>query len=340
MNSRARLIILLMYCVLSASCFRIIRPKKDFECYTLPKVPDYSNPDCWTALPDRKDWADSVPLNSSMKDCQKTAVVDVFFVYPTSYFGKQNWNADVYDTSLNSKTDKTSIVYEATVYNESCKVYAPRYRQATLYSFIDTVNGNKALDFAYRDVKAAFQYYLDHYNNGRPIIIASHSQGTRHAIRLVKEFIDNDPALRKHLVAAYLIGGSAEINAFKNIPFSDSANQTGCYIAWESLKWGVSPRKRDYSKCACTNPLTWKNNSEYAAKEKNHGSIPVTFNRVDVGFADAECVDGKLWIHKLKIKGYPLLFGTSYHLVDYGLFYVNIRENVALRVSQYLKNNP
>ena len=69
------------------------------------------------------------------------------------------------------------------------------------------VIGKQALDFAYQDVKAAFEYYLKHYNNGRPIIIASHSQGTWHAESLLHDYFENDSTLRKRLVAAYLIGG-------------------------------------------------------------------------------------------------------------------------------------
>jgi len=321
--------ILLLIGILFSHCIGLIRPKKNFKFYVQTIAPDYKDQNCWAALPDKKDWADTVPLNSGMKNNQNNAYADVFFIHPTTYISNKSWNADIYDTTLNSKTDKTCIVYEATVFNESCRIYAPRYRQATLYSFIDTVNGQEAIDFAYLDVKTAFQYYLDHYNNGRPLIIASHSQGTYHAIRLIKDFFENDSVLRKKLIAAYLIGGDIKINEFKNIPLGDSANQTGCFIAWESVKWGYLNHKRDHPKCSCTNPLTWEKNSLYADKEKNYGSVPVSFDRVDTGFFDASCVNGKLWIHKVNLKGYPILFNT-YHLVDYGLFYVNIRENVAL----------
>ncbi len=41
-----------------------------------------------------------------------------------------------------------------------------------------------AFDLAYEDLKTAFENYLKHYNKGRPIIIASHSQGSLHALRL------------------------------------------------------------------------------------------------------------------------------------------------------------
>src|SRR5258706_533076 len=81
------------------------------------------------------------------------------------------------------------------------------YWQAHLraYYTTDTARALAAFELAYQDIKTAFQYYLDHYNNGRPIIIASHSQGSSHAQRLLKEFFENGP-LKNRLVAAYVIG--------------------------------------------------------------------------------------------------------------------------------------
>jgi|GEM_PF-4186065 len=49
-----------------------------------PASPDYSRPEHWAALPDKRDAADSVPLNSNLHDGQLFALADVFFVYPTS----------------------------------------------------------------------------------------------------------------------------------------------------------------------------------------------------------------------------------------------------------------
>ena len=87
--------------------------------------------------------------------------------------------------------DKKPVRYQASVFNRSCRVYAPRYRQAIVRVFKEeSKDGKKALDLAYRDVKRAFQYYLDHYNQNRDFIIASHSQGTLHCTRLLKEMID------------------------------------------------------------------------------------------------------------------------------------------------------
>ncbi len=337
-------------CLLSFTCSLLtscIAPFKDFERYAPPTPPDYSKESNWASLPTKKDSADAVPYYSTLKDEQATAMVDVFFVYPTTYYSGSSWNADVDDRHVNRKTDKYPIREMASVFNGSCKVYAPRYRQATLYAFIDKkANGRKALDLAYEDVKAAFMYYLKNYNNGRPFIIASHSQGTWHAIRLFKDFIEKDAQLRQQLIAAYLIGGPVAKNGFTTISACDSAAQTNCYVAWHTMAWGKHPsnpsaaRKKtagydNFLNYECTNPLTWNRDPSVPDASLNKGAVPYTFNRIDAGFSAAWCTsEGALWTHKPNKLGYPAV--KNYHILDYSLFYVNIRENVKLRVDRYL----
>jgi len=178
----------------------------------VPPKPDYANEKYWAALPNRKDACDTTP-SQQFKDVQADAPVDVFFVHPTTYTkkpkeGTYKWNADVNDAELNKKTDESTILYQASVFNGAAKIYAPRYRQAHLSVFFtkDTMTYYGPLAVAYADVKDAFHCYIEHYNNGRPFIVASHSQGTVLARRLVRDVIESDSALDKRLVAAYLIG--------------------------------------------------------------------------------------------------------------------------------------
>ena len=147
------------------------------------------------------------------------------------------WNANIDDSKINSKTDKESILYQATVFNKYCRIFAPRYRQANLDAFY-TKNkkaANAALDTAYQDVKNAFEYYLKHYNNGRPIIIASHSQGTWHAGRLLKEFFEGKP-LQKQLVCAYIIGLPVFTNYFSELKPCEDSTSTGCFVSWRTFR--------------------------------------------------------------------------------------------------------
>lgn len=321
-------------------------PARHFEKYTAPPLPDYALEKNWAALPTKKDSADFIIPNAGLKDGQATAKVDVFFIHPTLYYRGKSWNADVNDKGTNKLVDRYTIQRQASVFNGSCRIYAPRYRQATLYTFIDTKgDGRKALDLAYSDVKSAFEYYLKHYNNGRPVIIASHSQGTYHAARLIQDFFENDAALYHQLVAAYLIGGNITQNEFKVVVPCREKEQTGCLLAWRTMVWGSkekAPREKNktapmfdaYGKSECTNPLSWKTDTAYVPATLNTGSVNKKFNAIQPGVADAK-ISGEhvLWIHRPKAKGYPK--GKNFHVYEYNLFYMNIRENVQQRIDAY-----
>ncbi|MBK1731417.1 DUF3089 domain-containing protein [Thiococcus pfennigii] len=154
---------------------------------------------------------------------------------PTTYLSMRGWNATTDDERLNHLTDQGPIRLQASAFNSCCRVYAPRYRQAALKSFMSrSPSGRGALDMAYEDVRDAFRYFLAHFDEGRPLIIASHSQGSLHAMRLLAEFFDKDPALRKRLVAAYVIGWPVPCGAFANIPPCDRADQTGRFVSWST----------------------------------------------------------------------------------------------------------
>ena len=181
-----------------------------FKIEDQPNAPDYTNPNHWAALPFRNDVADAIP-NSENWISDSLKEVDVFYIYPTLYLKGETWNADVNNKKLNNQIDKYPVKFHASVFNNVARVYAPRYRQAIIDSYDDTLgNGVKALDFAYEDIKKAFEYYLEHYNNGRPIIIASHSQGTTHSRRLLKDYFDSTD-LRSKLVCAYTIEGDGQV---------------------------------------------------------------------------------------------------------------------------------
>jgi hypothetical protein len=268
--------------------------------------------------------------------------VDVFFVHPTTYVSKSDtgWNADIDDALINARTDYTSILYQASAFNE-CRVFAPRYRQANIRAYFttDTASGREAFDLAYEDIKTAFQYYLDHYNNGRPIVIASHSQGTTHAKRLLKEFFENKP-LKNKLVAAYIIGIGIPKDYFTDLsPCRDSA-QTGCFIGWRTYKRGYEPEfvKKENGNGFVTNPLTWTSTPEYAPKKLNKGGVLRKFNTVVPGVADAQIHDDVLWIHRPRFQGSVFFRSKNYHIGDINLFYVNIRENLRTRISAFWKH--
>ncbi len=310
----------------------------------VPSAPNYSNPDHWAALPTKEDFADRIPLASNEKDQQSEANADLFFIHPTIYTyqpteGAYQWNGDVNDAVLNQKVDESTILNQASAFNGSCKIYAPRYRQAHYYAFNTPYKEDKeaALDFAYQDVKTAFEYYLQHYNQGRPIVIASHSQGTIHAKRLLKEYFDGKP-LQKQLVFAYLVGIQVQAAEFSQLKPASNASETGGYAVWNTFAKGYLPAyyQNGYNTSVCTNPLTWKIDTSYAPKELNKGAVGKGFKMM-YQKVDAQVHDGILWINKPYVKGRFLINTKIWHFADINLFWQNMRENVALRINNFSK---
>lgn len=316
--------------------------------YTLPEtivIPDYSNINYWAAHPDKKDPSDSIP-KPLRKQYQPDSTIDVFFIHPTTYTNTARplgWNAPIYDAPLAAKTDYSTILYQASIFNEAGSVFAPRYRQANLSAYFpvtaaDTTEALAAFELAYTDIKAAFRYYIEHYNNGRPIIIAAHSQGTTHGKRLVKEFFDGT-TLQQKLVAAYLVGIPVEENWFTHLQPCSSASQTGCVLSWRTFKEGYKP---DYvwnekEKAIVTNPLTWNHSDTIASRQKNKGGVVTNFNRLVKKVAAANNARDVIWTHKPRFFGNIFFTTRNYHIGDYNLYYQSVRENVKQRVNAYKK---
>lgn len=311
----------------------------------IPPPPDYQNLKYWIAHPETQDQADKVPGKGQLKDRQNTAEVDVFFIYPTIYSGKQNenfpWYADVNDQELNDEIAESTIKNQASVFNASAKIYAPLYRQGHIKVFYsDSTLKKTVLDFAYQDVKRAFEHYLENWNNGRPIIIASHSQGTVHAAGLLHEFFEGKPLMDK-LVAAYIIGMPVQKDEFDKLPLCGDRDDIGCWMTWNTFKKGYYPPNYEklYANAASMNPINWTLDDTRASRDLNRGGVLRNFKKINVGVTDAQNHKGILWINKPRFFGNFLINWDSYHVADYNLFYMNIRENVEVRVRKYLSTH-
>lgn len=326
-------LILFLFCLSTASAARA-QPPADFRAEDQPPAPDYSQSRYWSALPGRKDLADRLPkgenwISDSLKDA------DVFYIYPTIYLKGNTWCADVNNKALNRRIDRMPVRFQAGVFNAACRVYAPRYRQSILKSFYDSINGPKALDFAYQDVRRAFLYYLEHYNQGRPIVIASHSQGSRHAWRLLKEFFDTS-GLRQQLVCAYVVGMGVDAGIYQNLKSCADAEQTGCFVTWASFQSGYDPGRSILYGNTAVNPITWKSDTTETKADASRGGVFLSLHHKWKHAVTAQLHQHYLWVNTRMpfIRSWHVL-----HIVDYNLFWFDIRQNVALRVSSFLKGS-
>ena len=316
-------------------------PQRFDEC-PKPPLTDYSTAENWASLPTKYDPADKTP--EGITNNQQNALADVFYIHPTTFRNKPtssySWNADIHDQELNQLTDESPLQYQASIFNGQCKVYAPRYRQAHFYCF-RTPNLDdkwKALEYAYTDVKNAFEYYLKHFNNGRPIVIAAHSQGTIHAHRILQDFFQD--SLKKKLVIAYLVGMPVPKDSLPNIDFCKVPGQTHCWVSWSSYERNYIPQNYHMAleRAMCINPLTWKYDEEYAQKSLNQGAVLIPFKKVLKERCDAQVHGGILWVTKPKFKGSMFYTNPNYHIADFNFFYMDIRQNLELRIQNYFKN--
>jgi len=317
------------------------KPRGAFEPQHIPPEPDYASLSVWAAHPALQDPSDLAPQHKLDALAWQDSV-DVFFIHPTTLTGNKRWqrawNGNVYDEQLNNKTDQTAILYQATIFNGAGRVYAPRYRQAHLEAFFtaDKTTSKAALELAYADVKASFQYYLNHWNQGKPFIIAAHSQGARHALELIREMVDGTP-LQHQLVAAYLVGWPIAVDAFLHLPPCEKPDETQCYCSWRTWERKSGCEKPIEMGIVCTNPLNWRiEQGLYAPASLNEGGVLRQFDVVYPHVTDAEVYGGILLAARPKFKGSFFFRKKNYHIGDLNLYYMNVRENAELRVQRHL----
>lgn len=322
--------------ILVRSFFWYITPGDDFAAYTPPPAPDYTQDSAWLALPSVEDNADVSPVGLAL-DRQAQAEADVFFVHPTTFTSSEGWSQPPDHAESLQRLRDWVLPAQAGAFNSCCRVFAPSYRQATLASYIDLDgNGALALDLAYRDVEAAFRNFLETRNEGRPFILAGHSQGTTHLERLLKEVMPDD-LIKGNLVAAYLIGRpiAAEGPDAPSLPVCATPTQTGCLISWNS-QTAVAANGLSKPDSICVNPLTWTD--EAAGFEANLGGVDFLRNgAVEPGVADARCDEGRLLLSEVRSANFSRMpFGEgNYHLYEFNLYYLNIRQNAEARVKAF-----
>jgi hypothetical protein len=313
-----------------------VKPASAFAETMAPSAPNYAKPEHWAALPDREDAADFTP--EGVADGQADATVDVFFVHPTTYLSSAGWNAPMGYEPADNWVKNAVLPGQASAFNGNTRVFAPHYRQAQIYTFFALENGGyDALELAYTDIAAAFDYYLAEYNNGRPFIVAGHSQGALLARWLLERRISGTP-LVEDLVAAFPIGYPMSIDellvSMPDIPVCASATQTGCLITWNTISDGYQALLPTQG-IVCVNPLTWSTDGARAGFTENAGGLSIVSETVIPGVADAQCENGMLHISEIRTDIYddlPNMGKGNHHLLDYALYWSNIRVNVGERI--------
>jgi hypothetical protein len=341
----------------------MMTPARSFDPASAPAAPDYNEPSSWSALPDREDAADAFVPEFPAVD-QRSAPADVFYVHPTTYVGSQ-WNGPVSDADLNTATDRVATRIQASAFNGCGAIYAPRYRQANGTAFTHpTRDGQRAIDLAYSDVVRAFQSFLERRGRGRPFIVASHSQGSVLAARLLREAISGTP-LREQLIAAWIVGWPISeptlAQQIPDIPPCASADQIGCIVGWNARSPTYIPGPFEFRALGedgrvaddrgphlCVNPVSGLRDGAAVGSKESRGAVFLDADPplVAKGFASAQCRDGTLVI--AEVGRAPRDFMSSlldralgegnYHPIEYQMFFLDIRHNAAVRTEAFRRS--
>lgn len=277
---------------------------------------------------------------------------DVFFIAPTVYSGSE----DSFNMAMDDDETKASFLgatnMEKGIYDEDNRFFAPYYRQAGLNVYeLSEEEREPYLDAAYEDVKEAFLYYLENYNDGQPVVLAGFSQGADLSIRLLEDCFE-DEDINDLLVACYAVGwrvSEEQLEEYPHLRFASGEDDTGVIIAFNSEAEDIDDSLiiPAGTRTLAINPLNWKTDGTPASADENlgacftdyDGNIVSEIPHLTGAYIDSE--RGALKVTDISPEEYPaglsIFEDGVYHLYDYQFFYRNLQENVKTRIDAYLK---
>lgn len=313
-------------------------------CFAMPavaesaeSVPDFTEP---------LDYSDAANWAYHREGEDKPA--DLFIVCPTvdthSYANSEDLNDKLKGRFI------SALDAEMGIYSDACRLYSPYYRQMSIGAYtLSADDFDKATKNAYLDVSAAFRYYLDNENDGRPIVLAGFSQGAQMCIELLKEYFGNAAEGKKltgQLVAVYAIGWritDEDIKAYPQIVPAKGESDIGSVICYECEDGNVTGSIiiPEGVKTYSINPLNWRTDGTAADSSLNKGTV---FSKEDgpiPGFCGAYIDEarGSLIVPGVSTEDYPKVLDVfpdgCFHIYDNMFFYTNLKENVSLRVNAF-----
>ncbi|MGZ8283757.1 MAG: DUF3089 domain-containing protein [Allosphingosinicella sp.] len=333
-------------------------PKAEFVEVPMPDGATYAQARLWIARPD-------IPNNPALWTPQGFAPTrdpraSVFFIHPTSFLDTSAWNAGLEDEESQQRA-RLFVRSQASAFNSVGAIWAPKYRQATFGAFLTTRDtARRALDFAYRDVRAAYEQFLREAPADKPIILAAHSQGSLHLLRLLEERVRGAPEAER-IAAAYVVGWPVSETAdLPALPLAacDRPDQAHCLLSWQSFAEPADPKQvtdvydasrglngvpRAGSPMVCVNPLTGTRGAA-APASANLGALVPNGDLSEASFrpqaVPAHCdLRGFLLIgdnDNVPDFGPYVLPGHNYHVYDYALFWANVRADAERRLTAFL----
>lgn len=284
-----------------------------------------------------------------------TKPVDVFFLYPTVYVHPGKWRHNLNPYHLIYRFFAWFLtVWRGKVFADACNIFTPHYRQAGI-EILDMPAEEAApyIEIAYRDVYNAFKYYIEYLNEGRPFILAGHSQGSEQILNLMKrEFTDGKYGNR--FLGAYIIGYSVtkeDVEKHPQLRLAQSEDDLGSIVTYNTSAKGLKLMKVVRPGAVCVNPLTMNTDAKYAGKKRNIGSVLFDLGKhfkmekraftgayIDeekgVVIIDSDALNELLHV-KIGFLNEILLKRGTLHMLDIALFHRNLQASVRKRIEKY-----
>ncbi len=316
----------------------------------------YADPAMWLSRPGMTAAGDPARWQPPGAAAKGTLPVAVFFVHPTSYLEKAKWNAPLGDEQSQARA-RLFLRGMASPFADAQAIWAPRYRQATFGAFLtDKPEAAQAIDLAYGDVALAFEQFLREVPADMPIVLAGHSQGAAHLVRLLHERVAGTP-LAQRVAAVYAIGWPISLQhdlPALGLPACERADQGGCVVSWSSFaqpaepdSWfevyrrsrGLDGQPRGDSATLCVNPITGVAGGS-ASAGANLGTLKpnadLSSGELVPGAVPARCdARGLLLIGDPPQLGPFVLPGNNYHVYDIPLFWANLRQDFRRRTGAW-----
>lgn len=305
---------------------------------------------CSAAAAQTPDYADEA--NWAYWRVGENKVADLFIVCPTVDLGADGHkNMSLEDAKI-KQNFYGALNMQRGIYEDTCRMYAPYYRQAVLADYIlPPEEAAPCFELAYSDVRAAFLHYIQHENDGRPFVLSGFSQGAEMCLRLLKEFGNTD-FVKNNMAACYAIGWVLTPQELAQYPYirpAQSADDLGTVITFntEAPEVTASMIVPAGVKTAAINPLTWTTDTKPAPKTLNLGACFTDYSGAavrEVPQLTGCCIDAKrgtLKVTDIDKKAYPpglpLFAEGIYHIYDYQFFYRNLQQNVGLRIKTFIE---
>ncbi len=327
-------------------------PRIPFQTYQPPAAPDYDDASSWV-LP---------PYNNGAE-----SETNIFVVHPTIYWGGKDWNTKLDDEQSADWLLRIAVPNWAGPFRAVGSVIVPKYRAASLYSFLTTRHDARAARaLAYGDVLAAFDKFRASIKGNGPIILVGVEQGGLHVLGLLQDRFD-DAHLRERLAVAYVIDFAVPLDLFQNglsgLSVCKTATSTQCVVTYtafqsgqekeiirfreRSMVWDQKGRLQNTQgrALACVNPVLGSASLDFAPRRLHLGGANAS--GLDWGAepaplpgqTSAQCEEGLLWVDRPRSKSLRKKFslGKRFKPDPFNLFYADLAKDSQKRVDSLLE---